>query len=70
MMDRMKHRVTLSLDPGVAEQLAARAGGNASAYVAKLVMADALTDSVSRHARWYGERPEYVESAEAERYAA
>jgi len=70
MLNRMKQRVTLSLDPGVADQLVARAGGNASAYVAKLVMADALVDSVIQHARWYADRPEYAEDAEAQRYAA
>lgn len=73
MIDRMKSRVTLSLEPDIAAHLSGRAaeaaGGNVSAYVAKLVMADALKDSVARHARWFAGRPDYVEAAEIERYS-
>ena len=70
----MKSRVTLSLEESTLNYLSRRAeaetGGNVSALLERVVQAAAVTESAKQHAAWYATRPHYVETAEAERYAA
>jgi hypothetical protein len=74
MIDRMKERLSLSVEALTAAYLNQRAaretGGNVSALVDRLVRAQQLAESVRAEARWYAGHPGYAEDAEAERYAA
>jgi hypothetical protein len=74
MMDRMKARVTLSVDESVAQYLTRAAqvvtGGNVSAFVEQLVRERQLAESVALHAGWYAARPDAAGDAEAERDVA
>lgn len=74
MMERMKARITLSLDETTVAYLTRAAqtatGGNLSAYVDRLAQQAALAESVAAHADWYAAHPGYAEAAEDERYAA
>lgn len=74
MIERMKSRVTLSLDPTTVEFLTKRAGtetkGNLSALVDQLARDAALRESVSQHAEFFNARPEFFDDAEAELAAA
>jgi len=63
----MTQRITLTLPDDAAEIL--RAQRNASAHVAKLIRAHALTESARQYARWLSERPGYAEDMVAENEA-
>ncbi|MEQ3549284.1 hypothetical protein WIS52_02270 [Pseudonocardia nematodicida] len=68
----MKERMTFSVDARTAERVR-RCGaerGGASAYIESLVQQDALRESVASHARWFADRPAFLDDAEAERAAA
>jgi len=60
----MTQRVTLTLPDDAAAIL--RAQRNASAHVAALLRAHALTESARQHAQWFREHPGYVEDLVAE----
>lgn len=74
MIERMKSRVTLSLDPTTVEFLTKRAGkatkGNVSALVDQLARDAALRESVSQHAEFFNARASFFDDAEAELAAA
>lgn len=68
----MKERVTVSLDPHLAQivrQRSASSPGGISGYVERLIRRDQLTDAVAAVARWHTANPEPAEADEAERLA-
>ncbi len=72
--DRMKERLSLSVESPTAAYLAQRAAretkGNVSALVDRLAQQAQLSEALIAEARWYTENPHYGNDAEAERYAA
>ena len=56
MSDRTKQRVTVSLSPDAVAVLAQRGGANTSAYIERLVIADALAASLDSHREWFARR--------------
>lgn len=71
MSDRTKQRVTVSLSADAAAALAQRAGANTSAYIERLVLADALAASLDSHREWFARRggQAALEADERERLA-
>jgi hypothetical protein len=68
----MKERVTVSLDPHLAQivrQRSASSPGGVSGYVERLIRYDQLKDAVAAVARWHAENLEQFEADEAERLA-
>lgn len=74
MIERMKERLSLSVDQATATYLSGRAqretNGNVSALVDRIVRGTQLAESVRAEAAWYAAHPGYAEAAEAERHAA
>lgn len=70
MTEGSRERITVTLRPGTVAAAKARAGGNVSSYIERLIMADAVADSVASHATWLASRPGYFEADEAERDTA
>jgi hypothetical protein len=70
----MKERLSLSVDIATARYLDLRAqqetNGNVSALVDRIVRDRQLAEAVKAEAAWYASRPDYAETAEAERHAA
>jgi hypothetical protein len=70
----MKERLSLSVDTATARYLDLRAqqetNGNVSALVDRIVRDRQLAEAVKSEAAWYASRPDYAETAEAERHAA
>lgn len=69
MLRRMKSRMSFSMDETTTDYInrqAAQFGGNASAWLERLVIKDALRDSVARYARWQQDHPTYDENSAEE----
>lgn len=73
-MQRMKERLSLSVDTATARYLHLRAtretSGNVSALVDRIVRDRRLAEAVQAEAAWYASHPGYAEAAETERHAA
>jgi hypothetical protein len=73
MINGMKERVTVSLDPHLARMVRQRTAsepGGMSGYVERLIRHDQLKDAVAALGRWHAQHPEVGDADEAERLAA